>query len=975
MKKFFLLSFVLVLVSLSIFGQECDMDVDPTNTTSSSTPSYCSRDRLSSQNGPLESNPISSKIVRVIFHVIQDDNGMNNFDNIPDLQNILDEVNYGMKNLPVQNPAGSCPYDHTMDGKIEFILNNAFFYQDSDDWCTDTKCSSLRNELRAKYVTNNSNLSSADISNNLHIILISHRGERAGGEYADCNDDGCGNPNYALGGAGHGAYFGIDQTVVYMRGSYQLRNNTEEYRGIFLHEIGHSLGLPHSFSPSDRCCDVNHTYGITNNALDYSSNQETFTECQLGIMHYYLENDQRSILEQDLCVRQENINITIGDGEIIEWTQNAFVSEDIIVEGTLIIYCDLYMATDASIKIKQGGKLLVDGGRITSCDSGAKWQGVKVNGGGNLDFDVQITNGAVIENATAAVSMYPWGLTWPEHKNQDNGILLADNSSFNNCGSVAAFISHAPKVNISSIVDCTINTSVNAITNWNCQNIDVHNNEFNNISNNCIHTIDGSFIITENEFHSSDIDVLFMRSMALNSSLVEDNDFFGPVGIRSDGSDNSYNKFIDNNFDCLSRAIDLEGHNFFLAENNDILNSSFGILCSNTGNTQGNLVFRNDFSSNLTGLFSYQSNPELKFEENCFQTTVADVYLLGAEVSSHQGKKSLEAGNCFSISHDNDLYSNGSTPFDYYIYYNETNDCRDVESSTTNGYNLVSALNDNTGFSTCGQQNLGGGEHEHETWDGLSLSDLGILKQDIENDISNLITNGATANASDISYLESLLGRLTGYMIERNMDINDFSSARNLMNPTNNQDHQILWYSSFIAENDFSSASTYINNLTPSNVEMQDYVTVQQMNLQRLELGPNYNPSSNELLTLSAIAHKQHPYAAYARGLHFALTGEVIHFEYSVPEMENRSAYGISDKEALKIYPNPANDHLKLELPQLNSDEILLEIYDLMGNLRLRLELEKNTLIDIGQLASGVYLINLYESKNMIEQRKMVITR
>ncbi|MBC7488558.1 MAG: T9SS type A sorting domain-containing protein [Cytophagaceae bacterium] len=69
---------------------------------------------------------------------------------------------------------------------------------------------------------------------------------------------------------------------------------------LFNHEIGHLLGLDHTFSNAETCADTytsgTGTSGIwsgpgsDNNMMDYNEDQRAVTPCQWGIMQYQLEN-------------------------------------------------------------------------------------------------------------------------------------------------------------------------------------------------------------------------------------------------------------------------------------------------------------------------------------------------------------------------------------------------------------------------------------------------------------------------------------------------------------------------------------------------------------------------------------------------------------------------------------------------------------------------------------------------------------
>ena len=60
-----------------------------------------------------------------------------------------------------------------------------------------------------------------------------------------------------------------------------------------MHELGHSLGLLHTWNQDDGCDDTPRNAGCwgdtcSNNMMDYNASQSALTACQLGIIHYYL---------------------------------------------------------------------------------------------------------------------------------------------------------------------------------------------------------------------------------------------------------------------------------------------------------------------------------------------------------------------------------------------------------------------------------------------------------------------------------------------------------------------------------------------------------------------------------------------------------------------------------------------------------------------------------------------------------------
>ena len=86
------------------------------------------------------------------------------------------------------------------------------------------------------------------------------------------------------------------------------------------------------------------------------------------------------------------------------------------------------------------------------------------------------------------------------------------------------------------------------------------------------------------------------------------------------------------------------------------------------------------------------------------------------------------------------------------------------------------------------------------------------------------------------------------------------------------------------------------------------------------------------------------------------------------------------DNRKLSIYPNPANEVLNIELSNLNSDEVFIQIINLKGqsvyaeNYQLS-NGALNTLIMTNKLMSGVYTVSVSTNNNTIFHKKLVIVK
>ena len=103
----------------------------------------------------------------------------------------------------------------------------------------------------------------------------------------------------------------------------------------------------------------------------------------------------------------------------------------------------VFFAPSSRIIVKPGGKLIVDGGTLTSACQGEMWQGIQLEGHSNLHQNavnqgtVQLINGAVIENAhcaiTTAIPPQSGGTPIPADLLSTGGIITADSAVFRNC--------------------------------------------------------------------------------------------------------------------------------------------------------------------------------------------------------------------------------------------------------------------------------------------------------------------------------------------------------------------------------------------------------------------------------------------------------------------------------------------------------------------------------------------------------------
>lgn len=261
--------------------------------------------------------------------------------------------------------------------------------------------------------------------------------------------------------------------------------------GTVLHEMGHALGLYHTFTNSTTYVDgdgVNDTppdkmycspaATCPNNLMSYVEDGWYLSPKQIAIMRMNLENNlwdsgaNGSPVLNSYTQVLANCKKTAGASayqitSTQTWDKAVVLDNDLIIKtgNTLTVKCKVSMPEDGKIVVEPGARLIVDEGFITnSC--GDLWTGIEVQGiaaatqalsaGVYQQGYVELKNNARIENAWTGVTCNNGGILWATSSVFRNNVKAVHFASYTNKSPAGAVIA-----NISRFEYCQFYTTRN----------------------------------------------------------------------------------------------------------------------------------------------------------------------------------------------------------------------------------------------------------------------------------------------------------------------------------------------------------------------------------------------------------------------------------------------------------------------------------------------------------------------------------
>ncbi len=357
------------------------------------------------------------RYVRINVHIVQDANGEHNFSEQEGrlwVKGIVDNANGRLEHnakmfLPHGNntPVVQIPFRFVLTGDPQHHnIDGIYFHRSDTLFCMNKKARG--NQKNSVYDPRQYDQYGVQKDSVINIFLIEHCPDSILSKTYKASNDGVGLGTWAK---VVGCYNIWKHPTI--RGTDTFRFMPWDAGGLFNHELGHCLGLAHTWNVDDGCEDTPKNPGcwnfnspagcqdVSNNVMDYNNYKDALTPCQVGkiFQNFYTDKSSRKFLIPQWCDYDSSKSITIHSGDSVEFNGGMDVYGDLIVENNavLTVRCQLSIPPGGRIILYPKATLILDGSIVSSRCS-TPFEGIEIMTKKKFKPVIHLKNGAVIQN-------------------------------------------------------------------------------------------------------------------------------------------------------------------------------------------------------------------------------------------------------------------------------------------------------------------------------------------------------------------------------------------------------------------------------------------------------------------------------------------------------------------------------------------------------------------------------------------------
>ena len=675
-----------------------------------------------------------------------------------------------------------------------------------------------------------------------------------------------------------------------------------------------------------------------------------------------------------------------------EITENLEMGKIIVKSGkTLTVKSELNFGQNTSIIVEVGGKVILDGGKLTKCSGVNKWQGIKA--WGNPFFGqshaVELKNGAVIEYAETGISTSNpvYGGIFG-YFDLSGAKVTVENATIRNCdvgikfgpyGYAGGLFSWEDDsyIHNSTFKNCL--TGVKLISNL---GVEITATDFSgNDTYYGIESTNSKIEVKNCSFEGTTGIIADATWPSLEGSKIENNFFYSQDGVIIETQGNALPHTISRNYFNSNNGILATGQSWFEIRNNDFIGNQVGTYNFYAGDdfniTRDNYFIGDKYGNSVFGINSTE------YLNNCFSLSEqADIELYHeSSVFITQGTPELAAGNCFTRNGVPQILTGTDTePFEYYLKINTIpQSCKNPGSGNFN----IELSND--------EINLGCGTGY---WVNIpvnyrlciipgSLSEKRAMESALRDEINRVKNNpNITPRLKQLliaDYQRCLkkLVNMHGIQIIKEEN-NGREKAIEYFSEQSLFSHQIMAYALMMENNEMQRANNYLNSLVTNDNAQVDFVQVQNIYHDYLQNPESFYLSPSTRQSVRSKALESNELSGYIRSIYHILTGERLRIEMehllsATPRIKEPGKENSEFK--IHTYPNPASaDEYYVHIPVAWGDqECRIRIRDMKGKLfASSMGYPGINTVDVKNLDSGVYILEIYSHQDRLYTGRFV---